>query len=364
MAGTELWGEGGPARHRGGKKRGGTAVVASLLFLLAVIGGGCYFGYTKLKEHMPPPDYSGRGAETVTVEVVQGDSTSDVGRRLVKAGVVKSVKAFTDAAETRLQTLQPGFYRMRRQMAARTAVASLLDPASRLGVVHISEGRWASEIYTQLSQATGIPVAEFKKVDPGSLGLPDFAGGKVEGYLFPGRYDLPPNATAAQLLGLMVARFRQETRGVDFSRGRALGLSPAQVVTVASLIEAEAGRPEDYRMISRVVHNRLKADMSLQFDPALLYAWQKRTIDVRRRHQDIDSPYNLYRHRGLPPGPISNPGRTAIEAAMDPAEGKWLYFVTTNPTERRTEYAVTYDEFLKLKAKFEKWLADHPQPRN
>ncbi|WP_157963482.1 endolytic transglycosylase MltG [Actinocorallia populi] len=359
----DLWEEGGSSRN-GRRKRGGAAVIVSLLFLLAVIGGGCYFGYAKLQGHMPPPDYSGQGTGTVTVEVVKGDSTAHVGRTLQKAGAVKSVEAFTNAAGVKLQTLQPGFYRVRKGMSAESAVAALLDPASRIGVVNVPEGRWASEVYALLSEATEIPVKEFEKVDPASLGLPESAKGKVEGYLYPGRYDLPPDATASQLLAMMVGRFKQETQKVDFSRGQALGLDPAEVVTVASLIEAEAGRPEDRAMISRVLHNRLKIGMPLQFDPALLYAWQKRTIDVRERHQDIDSPYNLYRHKGLPPGPISNPGVAAIEAAMSPADGKWLYFVTTNPTERRTEYATSYGEFLKLKAKFDQWLRDNPQPQN
>jgi len=359
-----LWQEEEPSRRKRKGRRGGLAVMVSLLFLLAVIGGGGYFGYSKLRGHMPAPDYSGQGAEVVTVEVVKGDSTAAVGRRLREAGVVKSVDAFTIAAGEKLRTLQPGFYRVRKRMSSEKAVAALLDPKSRIGVVHVPEGRWASEIYAQLSEATDIPVKEFEKVDPASLGLPEFAGGKVEGYLFPGRYDLPPDATAGQLLGMMVERFKWETQKVDFTKGKALGLDPAEVVTVASLIDAEAGRPEDRRMISRVVHNRLKIGMPLQFDPSVLYARQKRTIDVRERHQEIDSPYNLYRHKGLAPGPISNPGLTAIEAAMNPADGKWLYFVTVNPTERRTEFASSYNEFLKLKAKFDRWLRENPQPQN
>lgn len=359
----ELWEEGGSSRD-GRKRRGGAAVLVSVLFLVAAVGAGCYFGYTKLQGHVPPPDYSGQGTDAVTVEVVKGDSTAEVGRTLQKAGVVRSVGAFTNAAGAKLQTLQPGFYRVRKRMSSEKAVATLLDPASRIGVVHVPEGRWASEVYALLAEAAKIPVKEFEKVDPDSLGLPESAKGKVEGYLFPGRYDLPPDATAAQLLSMMVSRFKQETQGIDFSRGERLGLDPSEVVVVASLIDAEAGRPEDRPKISRVLHNRLKIGMPLQFDPALLYAWQKRTINVRERHQDIDSPYNLYRHKGLPPGPVGNPGVAAIEAAMNPADGKWLYFVTTNPTERRTEYATSYDDFLKLKARFNQWLRNNPQPQN
>ncbi|MEO3786772.1 endolytic transglycosylase MltG [Actinocorallia sp. B10E7] len=350
-------------RPRRARRLSGAVTVMALLILVASLGGGGYFGYTELMTRLGAPDYSGRGSGNVTIEVVKDDYTADVGQTLVEADVVKSVKAFVQAAGNRLEGLQPGFYGMRRQMSAAAAVALLLDPKSRTGVVDVPPGKWASEIYARLSKATGIPVAKFKKVDPRSLGLPAAAEGRVEGYLYPGRYDLPPDATAAQLLKMMVSRFKQEVGNVDFGRGEDVGLTPSEVVTVASLIEAEAGRPEDYRKISRVIQNRLEDGMRIQFDTALLYAWQKRTLDVRERHQGIKSPYNLYLHDGLPPGPIGSPSVAAIEAALNPAKGKWLYFVATDPDKRLTEYAVSYKDFLKLKAKFEKWLEDNPQPR-
>jgi len=334
------------------------------LILLASLAGAGYFGYTELRGPIGAPDHSGQGSGSVTVEVAKGDYTADVGRTLVEADVVRSVKAFVQTAGTRLQGLQPGFYVLRRQMSAEAAVTLLLDPKSRTGIIDVSPGKWASEIYAQLSKATGIPVSKFKKVDPRSLGLPASAKGRVEGYLYPGRYDLPPDATAARLLKMMVSRFKEEVRGIDFGRGERVGLTPAEVVTVASLVEAEAGRPEDYPKISRVVQNRLKIGMRLQFDTSLLYAWQKRTLDVREKHQAIQSPYNPYLNDGLPPGPVGNPGTAAIEAALNPAKGKWLYFVATDPDRRITEYAVSYEDFLELKAKFEKWLAANPQPKD
>lgn len=346
------------------RKRSGLVTALALVILFASLGGGGYYGYLELSDRFGVADYQGEGTGRVTIEVAEGDYTSDVGQTLVEADVVKSVTAFVRAAGERLQGLQPGFYVMRKQMSAAAAVALLLDPKSRTGVVNIPPGKWASEIYTQLSKSTGIPVAKFKKVDPRTLGLPRAAKGNVEGYLYPGRYDLPPDATAQELLAMMVARFKQETRDVDFSRARRAGLTPGEVMTVASLIEAEAGRPSDYRKISRVIYNRLKANMRLQFDTAILYAWQQRTLDVRNRHLEIDSPYNVYRHDGLPPGPIGNPGIEAIKAALNPAPGKWLYFVATNPTKRITKYADDYEDFLKLKAEFERWLKANPQPKN
>lgn len=359
--------------RRSGRKRqprkgrwvSGAVTALATLILLASLGGAGYFGYTELMGRTGGPDHSGQGSGSITIEVVEGDYTDDVGQTLVQADVVKSVKAFVQAAGTRLQGLQPGFYVLRRQMSAEAAVTLLLDPKSRTGIIDISPGKWASEIYTQLSKATGIPVSKFKKVDPRSLGLPASADGKVEGYLYPGRYDLPPDATAARLLKMMVSRFKKEVRDIDFGQGAKIGLTPAEVITVASLVEAEAGRPEDHPKISRVIQNRLKAGMRIQFDTALLYAWQKRTLDVREKHQAIESPYNLYLNDGLPPGPVGSPSAAAIEAALNPTKGEeWLYFVATDPDRRLTEYAVSYKDFLKLKAKFEKWLAANPQPKD
>ncbi|WP_344241847.1 endolytic transglycosylase MltG, partial [Actinocorallia libanotica] len=354
-----------PARGSG-RKRGGSGLVTVLavLILLASLGGGGYFGYLEVQERFGAPDYSGEGTGSVTIEVTDGDYTSHVGEKLVKADVVKSVKAFVQAAGEKLKGLQPGFYDLRKQMSAEAAVALLLDPKSRTGIVDVPPGKWAAEVYAQLSKASGIPVAKFKKVDPRTLGLPAAAKGEVEGYLFPGRYDLPPDATAQQLLKMMVTRFKQETKGIDFDRGAKVGLTPSEVVTMASLIQAEAGQPEDYRKISRVLHNRLKIDMAIQFDTAILYAWQKRTLDVRYKHLEIDSPYNLYLNKGLPPGPIGSPGVTAIKAAMNPAPGDWLFFVATNPTERITKFTDDPEEFEEFKAEFNQWLEDNPQPKD
>ncbi|WP_106402269.1 endolytic transglycosylase MltG [Actinocorallia populi] len=355
-----------PASRRSGRKRRSSGLVTALavLILVASLGGGGYFGYLEVRDRFGAPDYSGQGTGSVTIEVAVGEYTSHVGETLVEADVVKSVKAFVQAAGDQLKGLQPGFYDMRKQMSAAAAVALLLDPKSRTGIVDVPPGKWAAEVYAQLSKATGIPVGKFERVDARTLGLPAAAKGNVEGYLFPGRYDLPPDATAQQLLKMMVTRFKEETEDIDFDKGAKLGLTPSEVVTMASLIQAEAGRPGDYRKISRVLYNRLEIDMPIQFDTAILYAWQKRTLDVRNRHLEIDSPYNLYQNKGLPPGPIGSPGVTALKAVLNPAPGPWIFFVATNPTKRITKFTDDPEEFDKFKAEFNQWLEDNPQPKD
>ncbi|MEO5873380.1 MAG: endolytic transglycosylase MltG, partial [Streptosporangiaceae bacterium] len=160
MSNTDFWGEEQPRRGNGklsavqprqdrstSRKRdkrdkrkrrgGGAAVMAAVIFLAVVLGGSGYFGYSKLKDYMQPGDYTGQGTGSVTIEVADGDFTTKVGQTLQKADVVKTVKAFTQAAGTRLAGLQPGFYRMRRQMSSASAVSLLLDPAAKAGVVNI-----------------------------------------------------------------------------------------------------------------------------------------------------------------------------------------------------------------------------------
>ncbi|WP_106398976.1 endolytic transglycosylase MltG [Actinocorallia populi] len=378
MSGTDFWdtdktrddnpvvGSGGRRRQKQKQKKqkrkrrgSGAAAVASLLFLFVVVGGGGYFGYTELKAYMQPPDYTGEGTGKVTVEVKDGDSTSVIAGTLEKAEVVKSAKAFVNAAEDapEVQSIQPGFYVMRLRMSAEAAVTLILSPEARSGVIDVPEGLWASEIYQRLSKTTKIPVSAFKKVDPRKLGLPAAAKGEVEGYLFPGRYDLPPDATAQQLLKMMVDRFRQEIKRVNLAEGaEEQGRTVSEIMVIASIVQAEAGKPEDQAKISRVVYNRLKADKALQFDTPVMYAHGERTIDVRYGHLEIDSPYNVYKHLGLPPGPISNPGLDAIKAAIDPQPGKWMFFVATDPENHITEFGVTEEDFARLKKKFDKWL--------
>ncbi|GAB3665025.1 hypothetical protein GCM10027589_29430 [Actinocorallia lasiicapitis] len=376
MNNTDFWGdetrqdsrsERSEQRKKQKRKRrgGGAAAVAALLFLTVVIGGGGYFGYTKLKNYMQPGDYTGEGTGAVTIEVKDGDYTSAIAATLQKSDVVKTAKAFTEAAKEnpKSQSIQPGFYNMRKQMSGLAALTLMLDPKSRAGVINIPEGRRAYEVFQLLSKQTKIPFKEFEKVrkNPKSLGLPAYAKGDLEGYLFPGQYNLPPKATAAQLLKPMVDRFKQETEPLNLAAaGKKVNLTPYQIITMASLIEAEAGKPSDRRKIARVIFNRFKIDMPLRFDTTILYILKKRTYHVSIEQTRTPSPYNTYLHQGLPIGAISSPGLESIKSVLSPTPGKWLYFVTTDPTNRITEFAETDAEHAKNVKKFDEWAKKNP----
>jgi UPF0755 protein len=193
----------------------------------------------------------------------------------------------------------------------------------------------------------------------GSIGLPSYAHGNPEGYLVPATYDIPPNATAASVLAAMVDRFKQEAASLHLEQqAQQLGRSPHDVVVVASLVQSEAKLKRDFAKVSRVIYNRLDKHMKLQLDSTVHYATgsvgRVGTTDAER---GSSSPYNTYVHLGLPPTPISAPGGDALQAALHPASGSWLYFVTTNPDTGLTKFATSYAEHLKHVQEFKQWCA-------
>ncbi|MBO2463751.1 endolytic transglycosylase MltG [Actinomadura violacea] len=353
-------------RQRRRRRSGRAAFLFALAFIVAVFGTAGVFGVAILDNRLHPPDYSGSGSGNVTVQVKDGASGAVIGAMLQEHHVVKSTRAFVKVynGERRASSIQPGFYQMRREMSSKAAMALLLDPKSRAGnQISIPEGKRAIEVFQLLSKKTGIPVRDFQAVAKNTkgLGLPSYSGGNLEGFLYPGRYDLDPNGSARKIVQQMVDAFNKEASSSDLEgKAKKAGLSPLRLLTVASLAQAEGGMPSDLPKISRVIYNRVKSGMALQFDTTVLYALNKRTLDVRNKDLEVDSPYNTYKHKGLPPGPICNPGPDAIEAALSPKSGDWLYFVATDPTHKVTKFATTDAQRQKLEQEFREWQKKHP----
>ena len=342
--------------------------LAVLLALAVLVGGGYVaysYGMTALKDKLsPPPDYTGAGTGQVLVEVKDGDAATDIGSTLLEKGVVKSVKAFTNAARENPKSvgIQVGFYKMRKQMSAKAALGLLVDPANRMrSAVTIPEGYTVDQVVATLAKKTHFSKRQFNRVlaDPSGIGLPAYAHGNPEGYLFPATYEVPPNATPKSILTMMVARYREAATSLDVQqKAQALGMSPHDVMIVASLVQAEARFDKDFTKVARVIYNRLDQNMALQFDSTVHYAVGKDgSVGTSSSDRASTSPYNTYKVTGLPPTPISAPGDKAIEAALNPARGSWLYFVTTNPDTGETKFATSYQEHLKNKREFEQWCA-------
>jgi uncharacterized YceG family protein len=314
------------------------ALLVLVVFLGVVGGGGLYaYRYIQAKDH--PPDYVGSGTgPKVMVQVMSGDTPTSLAPRLVADGVVKSTRAFILAAEasSNSASLEAGYYQMNRQMQATLAYAYLTNPKDLVqDVVTIPEGYRAVDAVKVLASKTHIPVADFESVlnSPGKLGLPSYAGGKPEGYLFPATYAIEPHETALQILQGMVSRYDEEAASASLpstltihAQGGTVHLTTGQVMIVASMVQAEAGRDSDFPKIAEVIYNRLAAGMKLQLDSTVFYGLGKYGTAATDAEIDTPGPYNTYLNKGLPPTPIDSPGDAAIQATLHPSSGNLLYF--------------------------------------
>jgi UPF0755 protein len=338
---------------RGGKKSKGRSGVAFLMafVLLAVLGGGLFFGYSKVKDFFTAADYDGAGSGPVQVAVEKNSSLTDIGNTLVDSDVVKSTKAFIQAAEKnpRSKNIQSGTYNMKKQMSAENAVTLLLDPKTRVSRgVTITEGKTALQTFDQLSKATNIPAKNFQDAakDPIALGVPDWwfkrNDGKpvaktIEGFLYPDTYEFDPSMDATDILKTMVDRFNTVVGDMGFADTvqSERSVSPFEALIVASLTQAESGIASDDPKIARVAYNRAyKKNMPLQFDTTTNYYLELKGGKAKHSGaltqaelNDPKNPYNTATKKGLPVGPIDSPGKVALEAAMKPATGDYVFFV-------------------------------------
>ncbi|MFE7956444.1 endolytic transglycosylase MltG [Streptomyces sp. NPDC057413] len=358
---------------KGGKKKsrnGLACLVVALVFGGGLAGVG-YVGYTFYQNRFgSAPDYAGDGtSETVTVEIPRGAGGYDIGRRLKAAGVVKSVDAFVSAQQQNPKgnTIQAGAYILRKQMSAASAVEMMLDPKSQNNIM-VTPGERNAHVYAAIDLKLGLSSGTTKdiaKKQYKSLGLPGWANSDsdikdpLEGFLYPGTYPAAKGMKPETVLKDMVKQAGDAYGKYDLAgKAQALGLkNPLQLVTVASLVQAEGKTHDDYRKMAEVVYNRLKptnteTNQLLQFDSTFNYLKGESNIHISEREINSNKdPYNTYTNRGLPPGPIGNPGDDALKAALNPTHDGWIYFVATDG-ENNTEFAKTYADFQKLKDKF------------
>ncbi|TNM39509.1 endolytic transglycosylase MltG [Nocardioides albidus] len=298
-----------------------------------------------------PEDFAGPGSGEVTFVIDPGQSVASMGAELEDLGVVASSDAFVDAAakDDRSTKIQAGTYLLKNKMKAADVVAILVDPSKiAQDTVTIPEGKRTSDVVKILAKGTDFKAKEFQAVlaDPAALGLPASAGGNPEGYLFPATYTITPADTPQTILAAMVAKGESVMADLDLdAAAQKVGLSAHEVLTVASMLEFEASRNEDFPKVARAIYNRLDQGMALQSDATVAFAnglsgevWT--TADQR----DIDSPYNTYANEGLPPGPIGNPGEATIDAALHPVDGPWLYWVVVDLKTGETVFSSTLAE--------------------
>lgn len=346
-------------RRREQKRRRLYITIIAALVVVILIGVGGFSGVRALKRWKAAneansqsqiEDYTGPGDKEVTFTVEFGQGAAEIAENLVKAKIVKSAAAFTSAVSGAAATLYPGSYALKTHMKASDVVKILSDQSQAGGFAEIRAGERVSDVIANAAQASGIDVSEFQAIiDGGGSGiLPEEAGGKFEGWLEPGTYNAQ-NKSAEDIIKSMVdARIAKlDDLGVP------TGSERERILIIASIAESEVGSDKYYGQVARVILNRIDSDMALGMDTTVAYGLgisASRLTDDQLN--DDSNPYNTRIHKGLTPTPISNPGDDAIKASINPPEGKWMYFVTTNLQTGETKFVETEDEFWKIRDEY------------
>ena len=291
-------------------------------------------------------DYpAGHGTGRVVITVQQGDAASDIGTTLLDNHVVKSVQAFTNAAAAnpRSTQIQPGRYSLPMHISGADALTALLDPTTRVesSDLVVPEGATTLDIQASMIKCYGTAATSDIKSAMQSKSLVDVSTtykigsqypSSPEGFLYPATYNCDPSVPAQKALSSMVYRFLKEDRDLQFATAaRKVHLTTYYALIVASIAQSEAKFAQDMPKVVRVILNRLDKNRPLQFDSTSAYACKIQAIPAAKCVYDkVDGPYNTYTHTGLPPTPIDNPGADAMQAAVSPKPGAWMYFVTVD----------------------------------
>jgi UPF0755 protein len=327
-------------------RRWRTLMATAVGLVLFSLGGAVGWSFLQAFQTVGPEtlDFEGEGQGAVEVIIEPGDTGAIMAEKLYAAGVVASEEAFTldwAANEADAQKITPGYYVLPKQMRAHYALLALLDKGNKREVsITIAEGKSLTFILEKIAALTeATPEAVQAAADDfDAIELPAEANGSLEGWLFPSTYKFNPGVTPTEVLSTMVATTVSKLKANDVPQDQWL-----RILTVASLIEREAGLDVDRPLIAGVIYNRLNAGMALELDSTVKYAvGSDGTVFTTAADRESDSPYNTYKVTGLPPGPIASPGEASIAAAVAPAAHGYFFFVTVNLTTGETKYAETF----------------------
>lgn len=371
--------EQGPARDNGSTRRGrrrgkrqrsflrGILPVVLVILVLAGLTFGGISGYRWLTSNISveaeATDFSGPGSGEALVEVQSGDTGADIAGTLVDEGVIKSAPPFVTVFFNTPEAsgIEPGIYRLKQEMPATDALQMLLNPDNLAAHrVIVPEGLRTEQVWQTLSEGTGIPVEDFEEAatDYTSYGIPENDADSLEGYLWPGRYDVPEDATAEEVIAMMWSRMEEQLTAREIPQE-----DWHRTLTIASLAELEVRNEEDYGMVVRTILNRLEgageadgSSMPLQFDSTVHFVTGKSaSVGTTDAERATESPYNTYLNTGLPPGPIASPGAATLDATQDPPAGDWLYFVSVNTDTGETKFAETWAEHEENVLEWQEW---------
>jgi UPF0755 protein len=332
----------------------------AIITIVVLLAGTAYVNKSTIRswiDVVSGSEYSGSGAGVVTFIVNRGDNGEDVARALVDLGITKEYNSTLRTIYAANPTFFPGSYLVPKHISTTDAIKILTNPTNMIvNKVTIREGLRISSVLTQLSQATGISidelVAESKKL--ASFGLPK-ATPSLEGYLFPATYSFAPGLSAHEVLAAMVTRTKEQLVQDGVSKK-----DWHRVLTLASVIQMEARQTPDFYKVSRVFTNRLAIGMHLQSDATVSYGVNGSTVSTSNADRNNTNKYNTYLYPGLPVGPISGAGATAIDAALHPADGSWLFFCAINLKTGETVFSTTIAEHEKAVAQWRAWMIANP----
>ena len=296
--------------------------------------------------------------EAVEVEIPEGTTMTEVGEILEAEGVIKSAQGFRFVSFLGGgdEGIQAGTYELTTGLSARDALDRMLEgPVVRFITVTFPEGSWLPEFAERLDEDTSIKGRDFLRVlesgEVKSSILPKDSN-NFEGLLFPSTYQVVEEDTAQTLAQRLVDETEKQLAKVDTSKVEAMGYSKYDILNVASMIQAEAGVSRDRGKIARVIYNRLDENIALGIDATVIYALGERKNSLTSSDLEIDSPFNTRKVAGLPPTPIGAPGAEAIEAAANPVEGPWLYYVLSD-CDGKHAFSVDYEDFIADKADYQ-----------
>ena len=373
------------ARRRAGAGGGGRGRLFALLGLLVALALGAWLLGPKLfgGGPKPPSDFAGEGKEDIVVQVHEGDSGSVIAQDLVDKNIIADVGMFISAASAnpKLAAIQPGYYKLRTEIPAATAVAKLVDPESRVGKLVIPEGKQLDDIevvgtgdvnpgiFSLIADASCLDLNGTKKCVSAtdlkaaagegtleSLNVPDWAlkgagvmgqsHRRLEGLIAPGTWNIDPSSSAKEVLSKLVGGSAERyVSGGILDAAKGLNISPYEVLVVGSLVQKEA-QPADFAKVARVIYNRLASDYDrLEFDSTVNYPLDRQEVATTDEDRAKETPWNTYAKAGLPATPICSPGADALAAAEKPEAGDWLYFVTID-SDGTTLFTSDYQEHL------------------
>jgi peptidoglycan lytic transglycosylase G len=379
----------GPRRSRAerlraqrGRRRRRIARGSAVGLLVVVMVAAVFLGSKLWHSFGPQNDYAGGGKQDLVIQVHAGDSTTAVAETLHNKNVVRTVKAFLEAADGNeaISSIQPGYYRMRTEIPAASAVKRLSDPQSRVGKVVIPEGQQLDDttdvktnnvtpgIFTMISKASCVDLdgdkrcvsvddlrAAAEKTPLASLSVPSWATEpatrmgadhrRIEGLIAPGTFNVNPSGSPQAILETLIsASTQQYVKSGLLDTANAMNMSPYNVLVVASLVQREA-KPQDFAKVARVIYNRLAEHRTLEFDSTVNYPLDRREVATTDADRAQQTPWNTYVSDGLPATPICSPGADALKAAEHPEDGDWLYFVTID-AQGTTLFTRDYQQHL------------------